>query len=51
MEKFFGKTTEEAVKNACEAFGVTEDELFYTVTFEKKTLFTMILGQMLKKFN
>ena len=40
MEKFFGKTTEEAVKNACAAMGVTEDELFYTVTFEKKTLFT-----------
>ena len=40
MEKFFGKTTEEAVKNACTAMGVTEDELFYTVTFEKKTLFT-----------
>lgn len=40
MEKFTGKTKEDAIARACEAFGVSEDELFYTVTFEKKTLFS-----------
>ena len=40
MEKFTGKTVEEAISHACEAMGVSESELFYTVTFEKKTLFT-----------
>lgn len=39
MEKFVGKTEEEAVAAACQAFGVTEEELTYTVVFEKKTLF------------
>lgn len=40
MEKFTGKTVEEAVSRACAAMEVTESELFYTVTYEKKTLFT-----------
>lgn len=40
MEKFTGKTREDAIANACQAMGVTADELFYTVVFEKKTFFT-----------
>ena len=40
MEKFTGKTREEAVANACAAMGVQEDELTYTVVFEKKTFFS-----------
>lgn len=40
MEKFTGKTKEDAIAHACEALGVQENELFYTVVYEKKTLFT-----------
>lgn len=40
MEKFTGKTLEDALNQASEAFGVSIDDITYTVTFEKKTLFT-----------
>lgn len=40
MEKFTGKTLNEAVENACKAMNVNEEELFYTVVFEKKTFFS-----------
>lgn len=40
MEKFIAKTKEEAVAKACAAMGVSEEELTYTVVYEKRTLFT-----------
>ena len=40
MEVFSGKTLEEAIAKACDTMGVTEEELFYTVVYEKKSLFS-----------
>lgn len=40
MEKFTGKTVEDAVKAACESLNISEEELIYEVAEEKKGLFT-----------
>ena len=40
MKTYSAKTLEDAIKKACEDLQVSEADLFYEVTFEKKTLFT-----------
>ncbi len=39
MEIYSGKTLEEAIEKACQAMGVSAEELNYQVVYEKKTLF------------
>lgn len=40
MDKFTGKTLDDALSQASQAYGVPIEEITYQVTFEKKTLFT-----------